>query len=35
MKWEDLSLSLFLKDNSNDFVTGFYAFKGESNLINN
>ena len=35
MEWEDLSLSLFLKDNSNDFVTGFHAFKGESNLIDN
>ena len=35
MEWEDLSLSLFLKDNSNDFITGFHAFKGESNLIDN
>jgi len=31
--WEDLSLALFLKENSNEILTGFYAFKGESNLI--
>ncbi len=35
MEWEDISLSLFLKNNSNDFLTGFHAFKGESNLVDN
>ena len=34
-EWEGLNLSFFLKENSNDFLTGFHAFKGESNLINN
>lgn len=34
-EWEGLNLSFFLKDNSNDFLAGFHAFKGESNLIDN